>query len=69
MCSFAKVSLEENRELLFRAKTGGRMNEETSFITRYPAAGEQRRGSGCWKVATAGRMAGGTCGELQRARH
>lgn len=61
MCSSAKVSLEQRAPV--ESQNGGRMNKEISSITRYPTAGEHRRGNGGWKVARAGGMAWGTCTE------
>lgn len=42
------------------------MKEKISFIMRYPAAREEGRRRGHWKVTMAGGMG---WGELQRARH
>lgn len=66
---FCQSLLGREQRAPVQSQTRGRMNEEISFIMRYPAAGEQRRGSECWKAAKAGGTIRGTCDELERARH
>lgn len=66
---FCQSLLGREQRAPVQSQNRGRMNEEIGFITRYPAAGEQRRGTGCWKAAKAGGMDRGICSELQRARH